>query len=169
MKTLVKISDKLDSALRCICAVLMIAFFLVMLAQVILRNLFPKYTLSWADGACRYLFIWATFLGASLATKRRSQITISFIIDRFDGKVRKVIDAVLAIATTIMLVMLFIWGCRGVMVTLPQTADAMNFSAAWIYAAIPVGMACLIFQTVVCTIEDLFSENAPVIEKEDIE
>ncbi len=169
MKVLVKISDKLDSVLRSLSAVLMIGFFVVMLVQVILRNAFPAYTLSWADGACRYLFIWATFLGAPLATKRRSQITISFIVDRFHGKIRKVIEGVMTALTLILLTLLTIWGINGVRVTIPQMADAMHFSAAWVYAAIPVGMGLLIFQTAVCAMEDLFSENAPVMEKEDIE
>ena len=169
VKALVKISDKLDSTLRCISAALMVGFFVVMLVQVILRNLFPAHTLSWADGACRYLFIWATFLGAPLATKRRSQITISFIVDRFHGKAHKVIEGIMSILTTVIFVLLLLWGINGVRVTIPQTADAMNFSAAWIYAAIPVGIALLIFQTVICAVEDLFSQEAPVFEKEDIE
>ena len=169
MKTLVKISDALDVVLRNISAALMVGFFVIMLVQVILRNAFPQYALSWADGACRYLFIWATFLGAPLATKRRSQITITFIVDRFKGNARKVIEGIMAIFTLAILVLLLMWGVDGVLITMPQKADAMNFSAAWIYAAIPVGMALLIFQTAVCTIEDLFSKNAPAFEKEDIE
>ena len=75
----------------------------------------------------------------------------------------------MSLCTVIILVLLLIWGVEGVLITMPQKADAMNFSAAWIYAAIPVGMALLIFQTIACTIEDLFSKSAPVFEKEDIE
>ena len=75
----------------------------------------------------------------------------------------------MSILTTVILVLLLLWGINGVRVTIPQTADAMNFSAAWIYAAIPVGIALLIFQTVICAVEDLCAQEAPVFEMEDIE
>ncbi|MCD8224602.1 MAG: TRAP transporter small permease [Clostridiales bacterium] len=169
MKTLVKISNKLDAVLRCISAMLMVMFFVIMLLQVILRNLFPAYTLSWADGACRYAFIWATFLGAPLATKSRSQITITFIIDRFGEKTKKIMNVVLTILTSIVLILLIIWGIRAIGVTAPQKADALPISAATIYAAIPVGIALLLFQTVVCTLEDVFSKDEIVYEKEEID
>ena len=169
MKVLNKISDGIDNVIRCVCAVLMIGFFLVMLLQVILRNLFPAHTLSWADGICRYMFVWATFLGACLATKIRSHIAITFIIDRFKGKVRKVIDVVIYIFTLVMVALLFVWSISATKNVIPQQADSAHFSAAFVYAALPVGFLLLFVQTAICFIQDAFFNMGDSIEREDME
>ena len=169
MKVLNKFSDGLDKVLRCICAALMIGFFLIMLLQVILRNLFPAHTLSWADGICRYLFVWATFLGASLATKIRSHIAITFIIDRFKGKARKVIDVIIYLFTMVMVALLFVWSIRATINVIPQQADSAHFSAAYVYAALPVGFFLLFLQTAICFVQDIFFNMGDTIEREDME
>ena len=169
MKILVKISDKIDAVLRPTAAILLMGFVIVMFLQVILRNLFPAHILPWADGICRYCFLWASFAGISLATKRRSQITVTVIVNLFRGKARLVVDWVMIILTIFVACLLVYWGFRAVKLSIPITADTVNISSAWLYASVPVGMLILIFQTIVCSIEDRFSKMAPEIEVEEIE
>ncbi|MGE4483728.1 MAG: TRAP transporter small permease [Oscillospiraceae bacterium] len=169
MKKLIKISDAVDKANNIIVVITMIIFVIVMFLQVILRNVFPKYTLSWADGVCRYCFIWATFVGAALVTKRRSQITITVIVDLFKGKSKVFIEVMNALFFLFVLVFILYWGIYGVKLTMPQTADALNISAAWIYTAIPLGTLVCIFQLIATTLEDLFSKEAPTTKRREIE
>lgn len=169
MKILVRISDRIDAVLRPVCAVLLIGFVVVMFAQVVLRNLFPAHILPWADGVCRYFFIWASFAGISLATKRRSQITVNVIVRLFRGKARIVADWIMIVLTVFVACLLVYWGLRAVKMSIPIVADTVNMSAAWLYASVPVGMVILIYQTIICAFEDHFSKVAPEIEVEEIE
>ena len=169
MKRLIKISDAVDKANNLIVVITMIVFVVVMFTQVILRNVFPKYTLSWADGVCRYCFIWATFVGAALVTKRRSQITITVIVDLFKGNAKVFVEILNTLIFLCVLAFILYWGVYGVKLTMPQTADALNISAAWIYSAIPIGTILCIFQLIATTLEDLFSKDEPTTKRKEID
>lgn len=159
MKTFKKVSDALDNVIMVFCVICLVIFSVVMLVQVVLRNLFPAHALSWADGACRYSFLWASFVGCALVTKRRSQISITVITDRFKGKARKIFKLCTDLLFAAFHVIVIYEGIHGVLLTIPQKADAMSFSAAWIYAAIPVGFVLSLFQLIFTICEDITSKE----------
>jgi len=140
-----------------------------MFTQVVLRNLFPAHILPWADGVSRYFFLWASFTGISLATKRRSQLTVDVIVNLLRGKARLIADWIMIVLTIIVAGLIVRWSIIAVRMSVPVVADTINMSQAWLYISIPIGMTILIFQTLVCALEDHFSEAAPEIEKEEID
>jgi TRAP-type mannitol/chloroaromatic compound transport system permease small subunit len=59
----------------------------IIILQVFMRYLF-LYSLSWSEEVARYLMIWVSFLGASLALKYGFHIGVEFVINRVPEKMR---------------------------------------------------------------------------------
>src|SRR5512139_1420801 len=60
----------------------------IIIMQVMLRYVF-LYSLSWSEEVARYLMIWVSFLGASLAVRYGFHIGVEFIVARIPGKQRR--------------------------------------------------------------------------------
>ncbi|MDR0433434.1 MAG: TRAP transporter small permease [Gracilibacteraceae bacterium] len=154
MKHLRKISAGIDKVAIIVTLAAIIGYITVMFTQVALRNLAPKYALPWADGVCRYCFIWASFMGAALAVKRRKHIAITIVSDSLKGFAGKICHLFIAVVFLALLITTFSVGVKGVMLTSVQKSDTLPIAAAWIYAAIPVGALFSLFQLFVTTLED---------------
>src|SRR4030043_1114786 len=59
----------------------------IIILQVFMRYLF-LYSLSWSEEVARYLMIWVSFLGASLALKYGFHIGVEFVTNRISEKKR---------------------------------------------------------------------------------
>jgi TRAP-type C4-dicarboxylate transport system permease small subunit len=62
-----------------------------MFVQVVFRYIFNS-SLAWSEELVRYLFVWLTFWGGSLAFKNRMHIGIDFFIDLLPQKYFKTIQ-----------------------------------------------------------------------------
>lgn len=69
-----------DRALRW-AAVLLLASLLATVVAGVLARMIGK-PLAWTDEAAQYLLVWAGFVGLMIATRRRSHIRITMLIDR---------------------------------------------------------------------------------------
>ncbi len=171
MKTLRKISDGVDKVALLGTMIAIIGYIVVMFLQVVLRNLFPRHALSWADGVCRYCFIWSAFLGAALAIKRRQHIAITTVTDFLSGNSKRASMIFNALVFAVLLVITIKVGIKGVRLTSKQKSDTLVWlRASYIYASIPIGAAFGLFQLIVTTIEDLISfDGKSVIQKQNEE
>ena len=155
MEKLLKISDRVDKVVTIAMFVAIMGFLVVMLMQVMLRNFAPQYAFPWADGVCRYFFIWASFMAAARAIKHRRHIAITIVTDALKGHAKTISIIFVAVVFFIVLIVTFRVGLQGVQITSVQKSDTLPIAAAWIYAAIPVGAGFGIFQLAVTFLEDL--------------
>jgi len=83
--------------------------FLCVIAQVVFRYVFND-PLTWSEELARYLFIWCAFLGWVIASRRRSHLAMTFVVDRLPAPAQTAIGVVIQLAT-----LLFAWllGSRG--------------------------------------------------------
>lgn len=83
--------------------------FLCVLAQVVFRYVFNA-PLTWSEELARYLFIWCAFLGWIIASRRRSHLAMTFVVERLPGRAQTAVTVVIQLAT-----LLFAWllGTRG--------------------------------------------------------
>jgi TRAP-type C4-dicarboxylate transport system permease small subunit len=93
--------------------VLAIAAFSGILLCVLLQVFF-RYVLSdplvWSEELARYLFIWCAFLGWIVASRKRSHLAMTFVVDKLPPRAQAAIGAAIEMAT-----ILFAWilGTRG--------------------------------------------------------
>lgn len=67
----------LDRALCAICAAMIVAFSVMLIAQVALRQMGEP--LFWVEELCQYLMVYLCFLGTAIAWGRREHLVVDFL------------------------------------------------------------------------------------------
>jgi len=132
-----------EKALDAIAVVLFAAMFGVIIMQIVLRYVF-NHPLVWTDELAQYLFVWISFLGWTMATRKRIHIGIGVVIDRLPAGLRRVLHALWCVAAVAFALILLV---AGVMIT-RRNADVQMVSldfAFWpVYIVVPLAAALLV-------------------------
>jgi len=115
---------------------------IIIFMQVIFRYLL-KQSLSWSEELATFIFIWLTFIGASVATKERSHINVTMLVDSIkSAQTKKNILIVANILCIAFLSVVTFYGFKmaGQLLALGKNSAAMPFlKIGLIYFAIPIG------------------------------
>ena len=138
-----------------------VAMTLVIFLQVIFRY-FLLQSLSWSEEVARYLFVWLTFLGASVVARSQSHITVESVVNRIKPEsLRKGVQTLAALLTLTFVYVLMTEGFDASIeiVELEQVSPSLPWlSLGWIYFAIPLGSLFMGLNIVEQTI-DLWREK----------
>ena len=114
-----------------------ITFCLTSLMIVAGVNVFCRFvlgfSLAWAEEFSRFIFIWASFLGVSIAFLKNRHLGVSLFIKKFNLKTRKIIFIGGNILSMVFIVLLLIKGVALVKSTISQYSPAMGLSMGWWY------------------------------------
>ena len=125
----------------------------IIILQVFMRYLF-LFSLSWSEEVARYLMIWGSFLGASLALKYGFHIGVEFVINRIPEKMRGWINLTAKLGMLLFLIYFTIGGFRLSWAVRDQDSPALLFSMAYAYLSAPVGGVFMIIQLLSLLVED---------------
>lgn len=124
---------------------------ILVIMNVILRYVFNS-GLTWSEEASRFLFIWTTFLGAILANNagmHGEHMRMDFIVEKFHGIPRKVIEVVALLMVLLLLCQLFNGGLHVVTATWAFKTSALKIPKGLVYLCAPIGFGYMALQTVV--------------------
>ena len=81
-----------------------VAVLLALLATVVLGVAFRALgePLIWSDELARYLMVWLAFIGWILASRRRSHIRITLVIERLPPPFRRILEALIQVALLVL-------------------------------------------------------------------
>ena len=85
MKTVGKVFDRVELALKWISGLLLVAFTLLTLAQVISRYIFAM-PLSWSEQLARYMFIWMLMLYFPIIVRHEQNLGFDVLVKRLPKK-----------------------------------------------------------------------------------
>jgi TRAP-type transport system small permease protein len=157
VKTLKEISEKVSRISERIVRYTLVGMVGVMTAiiiiQVFMRYIF-LYSLSWSEEVARYLMIWVSFLGASLALKHGFHIGVEFVINRISGKMRGWINLIAKVGILVFLIYFTIGGFRVSWAVRDQDSPALLFSMAYAYLSAPMGGLFMVIQLLHLMVED---------------
>jgi len=121
----------------------LVAFLSAVTVVVIFSQVFFRFVLEeplvWSEEVAIFCLVWITFLGASLAARRRALIGVEALIRKFSGTVRLRFEILIQALSAIFFTVLIIYGVQTVILVAGQKAAATGISMAWVYAAVPVG------------------------------
>jgi TRAP-type C4-dicarboxylate transport system permease small subunit len=89
-----------------------------MTAGVFMR--FIGYPFTWTEELCTVLFVWLSFMGASVASWQRRHICVDFITGRFSPAIAKTVKTITLALVLVFLAFLFV----GAVKFLPKTVHA---------------------------------------------
>lgn len=140
------IFDKLEKVILVILALSIALMSFVIFLQVIMRIF--KTALPWAEELARYLFVWMAMLGASIASRRGSHLSVDVLLEKLPKKYSRVLLTVITLLIIFLMSIAFIYGIQITSITFKQLSAAMQIPMGFVYSAIPVGSALIILFTI---------------------
>lgn len=122
----------------------------VLMLQVVGRHIL-QYPFSWPEEFAGFLFVWVVFLGALVAYRQGGLIGISWFTQMLPRRWRA---AVRLLSNLIVLALLaaLVWkGTQAALDSAGMRTTVLQFSWAWVYAALPVGLFLLLLSFAIDT------------------
>lgn len=139
------LSNIVDRAMVGMVFLIMAGLVIVTTLQVVFRVAFNA--LTWSEEMSRYLLVWGTFFGATLAYKRGNHIAVTFVIDFFPTKFRvwfNILTYLLSLAFCYIVVQ---QGLSMIQMQVFQVSPALQLPMKYVYWSIPVSFGIMIIHT----------------------
>jgi len=121
-----------------ICIIYLAAIIVIIFLAIIFRQI--GYSLGWTAELSRYFFVHLSFLGISVVVRKKANIRLTFIINRFQQKPRRVIVGVseicIGIFCCIIVALSFIYIKKIYHIATPT----LRIPTGWFYIMGPIGL-----------------------------
>lgn len=151
LKFLEKISEILNKVSKILLCVFMAVMCIDVLFGVLNRFVF-KFPVAWTDEIARYLMIWITMLGSSIALKVGAHIGFSYVFERL-GKAKKAAFVLGNLMSIFFLSIGSVYGFALCSSQMSQISPALRISMSIPYSAIPIGCSIMIFHLSLSTLQ----------------
>lgn len=121
---------------------LVVLMTVVVFLQVVCRYFLVR-PLHWSEELARYLFVWISLLGATLAVQRRAHFGMDFFFRMLPARCRRFLTLIIYLLMELVVVVLLVQGVVLVRKTVDQLSPAMEIPMGWAYACLPVGAALM--------------------------
>ena len=123
---------------------------LLIFSQIFMRTIF-NYSLSWTEELSRYIFIWQTWLGTSIALKYKQHIRVEILINIFKkAKNKKILEIsvnLIWIAFSIFLLYAGTLLCKS-MIARNVLSSGMRIPLALIYSCLPISSLIVLIRLI---------------------
>ena len=144
MPLLEKLDVLLEKALYFAAAIMLIIIACAVFYAVTLRYVFNEPPL-WADEAPRVFFLWMTYLGIAVATRRGQNIRVTHFIDKVPPKARAIIESIMHLLVLVMLVALLWYNMPVLKLQSGGVMLSTQWSYLWPFSALTVGCLLMFF------------------------
>jgi TRAP-type C4-dicarboxylate transport system permease small subunit len=138
-----RVSDVLNRLCEFALVVFLSAMTLVVFLEILFRYVFHL-PLFWTEEFARYCLVWSSLLGATIAFKRGEHIAVTFFLDRFPPRSRRVLMFAAEMSVAALLAVILWGGIHLIMVTSRQLSPALRISMAVPYSALPIAAAVML-------------------------
>ncbi len=154
-----RIEKAVDTCVICISGSLLLSVTILIFVQVICRYLLQS-SLSWSEELTRYLMVWIVFLSAGYVLNKGGHANVDLLLNMVPVRSRiwlgRFIIVLLAVFAGILIrygAMLMRFGSR-------QKSSALQIPMHYVYAAIPIGGALLVFYCLTMLVRKPVAEKA---------
>lgn len=130
------LSHHLDRIARSLLFAAIVAMIFFITLQIIFRVFFTA--LSWTEELSRYLLVWSTFIGASVAFKKGAHISVSFVVDALPLKSRRALYFLSTALIAVFFLVAVWYGFLLMKLQVFQISPAMGIKMRYVYTIIPV-------------------------------
>lgn len=147
LTTLQRIEHVIDAALRPVVFAGMAALIGVITLQIVSRVFFQA--VGWTEEVARFLLVWITFLGATLAFQRGRHIAVTFVVEALPAPLQRVARIAAVLVALGFMIALMVIGYRYMQVQSFQKSASLRLSMTWVYAVIPLCSALMAWYALV--------------------
>lgn len=131
----------IDAALRPVVFAGMAALIGVITLQIVSRVFFQA--VGWTEEVARFLLVWITFLGATLAFQRGRHIAVTFLVDALPGRLARLARIAASLVVLGFMIALVSIGWEYMQVQSFQKSASLRLSMTWVYAVMPLCAALM--------------------------
>lgn len=139
-----KIDRVIEMTLYYASGLLLITIATAVFYAVLMRYVFNEPPL-WADEAPRAFFLWMTYLGIAVATRRGQNIRVTHFIDKFAPTPRLILELIMHALVLIMLVALVWYNMPVIQLQTGGKMLSTGWSFVWLFAPLTVGCVLMLF------------------------
>ncbi len=151
--------DRINATIRIAIAALLAGMCVCALLQVIVRLVLDSFGLNlsvpWSEELSRYFMIWLIFLGAAYACRRDQLISLTVVVDNLPVPLRRIANLAAAFVCIAFYAVLIQVGVTSIRSGFIEMSPVLQFPKAYVYAAMPIGGAVMILNTLAFLAENL--------------
>jgi len=129
----------LETAAGLLIAALVCLVSIQVFARYVLNNTPP-----WSEELCRYLFVWASFLGACVAMRRAAHLGVDSLVVRLPPSVGAVLHHAVGGLVAVFAAILVWQGAMLVPAMATQRSPSMGISLQYVFVAVPIAAAIML-------------------------
>ena len=152
-KLINSISNAVDRAMVGMVFLIMAAMVSVTTLQVVFRVAFTA--LTWSEEMSRYLLVWGTFFGATLAYKRGNHIAVTFVIDLLPPRIRTGFNILTYLLSLAFFAVVAQQGLNMIKMQVFQISPALGLPMKYIYWSIPISLGIMILHSLAGIMDEL--------------
>lgn len=156
----------LDKGLCAICAAMIVAFSVMLIAQVGLRQIGEP--LFWIEELCQYLMVYLCFLGTAIAWGRREHLVVDFLPSLLPETPRKVLTFVVDAVVLVFAVWAAWASAEFALFSMRKISISLEAPVGYGYLGAPVGFAIVALQSLIfmfCGQQGLASAQQPELQE----
>jgi len=135
---------------------LLVVIAVVMMLQVIMRYVFNA-SLSWAEEASRYAFVWSALVSIGYTIKESSILKVDTLVEALPAGLKRLLVTLINVSVTLFFGYLFINSIPAIqrVIRTGQTSPALKIPLGWIYFAAIAGFFLATVRSIQKTGQDL--------------
>lgn len=141
-----KISKVITNILRVICGLVLAGLVIIITVQVVSR--WMGIAMPWTDELARFLLIWMTFLGCSLALASGTHLSVDFIVKMFPENGQKVLNIITRILIIVFFGIIMVYGTKLSVAAIHTESTAIHWSMGVVYSILPLSGLLSVFYAV---------------------
>jgi TRAP-type C4-dicarboxylate transport system permease small subunit len=130
----------------------------IVAVQVLFRYVL-NYSLFWSEELARYLLVWLSFLGASVAYRRKAHPGIDILQKKMPDMLRKISRSTVHLASLTLFFVMFFFGCRFAYFVRLQISPALYLPKWIVFAIVPVSGLVLMIHCLNFLLTELAEER----------
>ena len=131
-----KLLYAIDSVIKYFLVLIVAVVSILGFYQVVTRYAFNNAS-TWSEELIRFLFIWASCVGAGVGVKEHIHIGVDVVVNLFPVKLKAAVQLVVLVILCALGAFLIKYGLVLTAKTVHQLSPALQISMAYVYAAIP--------------------------------
>jgi TRAP-type C4-dicarboxylate transport system permease small subunit len=129
-----------------------VIFFAIAMTVIVGYQVFRRYVMNasliWSEEAARYLMVWITFLGSSVALSRDGHIKVTIAIDRLPKRSFHLVALGSYAVVSFTLLVITSYGLKLAITNMHQLSPALQMPIGIVYFCLPIGGSLMMLQMV---------------------
>ena len=153
------ISGRVDAVVAVLAFCALATMLVVITLQIVFRVFFQA--LPWSEELSRYLLVWTTFLGATMAYRRGVHIAVTFLVNSLPALLGRMVRIAGVLASLVFFGTALFYAVRYMQLQSFQVTASLRLPMPYVYAVMPAAFGVMILHGLHALLLELFPEHRP--------